>query len=537
MSHEDFCKMVRSLNYEQRGLLIEFITRIVYENDNNKPIQIFFCGPAGSGKTYLLRSLMETVNRFTQRTRSNKCAYLACATTGKAAVNIDGTTIHSALKIPINCKQGSRMPADKLQTMRVDLSEVCTIIIDEVSMMSNNMLNRVGDRLRGCGRDCTNRFEGFHVVFCGDLRQLPPVNAKPVYARPANMLQDQMLWQNLEYYPLVQVVRQSDKKFSDILTKIGDGDKLEDEERALIESRFFDIEYIESCTELESSIRLFHRNEDVNNYNYKVLSNDSAGVIECPAEDVIVGCANNHQRTSTMQRLNKMDVSATGYLSKMLCLVLGRPYMLTQNMDKNDHLVNGAMGILKHCELGVKDGNEYVKRLWIEFDDEQCGAELRLKYRQHMIKHKILDSYTPIVRRKLSISLNSKVIKVKRKQFPVLPANAITIHKSQGASFDKVVYEYDRSHEISLVYVALSRARTLEGLFLTNKKKDHRFRHCMKNTNTRVELQNEMRRLETKRLITLYDRCNEFIEEAKEEEAMTIASFNVQSLHAHKKDV
>lgn len=197
MSHEEFCAMVRKLNYRQRGLLLEYMTRLIY---GGEPLQLFFCGPAGSGKTFLLKALMEASNRFTARRNTSKCANLACATTGKAAVNVDGTTIHSALKIPITAREGARMPFDNLQTMRCDMSEVCTIIIDEVSMMSQSILNRVGDRLKACGRDSRDKFGGFHVVFCGDLRQLPPVNAKTVYSRPANMLQDQMLWHNLGYY-------------------------------------------------------------------------------------------------------------------------------------------------------------------------------------------------------------------------------------------------------------------------------------------------------------------------------------------------
>lgn len=212
--------------------------------------------------------------------------------------------------------------------------------------------------------------------------------------------------------------------------------------------------------------------------------------------------------------------------------VLGTPYMVTQNLDKSDRIVNGSIGILKHIETTVKNGEEYVIRVWLELEDEAYGGRLRMKYQQHMIEHRINSKYTPFVRR----DMKSKIIKVKRKQFPLLPSNAQTIHKVQGASSDMIVYEYDRSHELALVYVALSQARSLQGLFPTNRKKDHRFRHCMKD-NSCVKLQNEFKRLETKRLITIVDTCQKFLQTAKSNSAVTIASLNVQSVYAHSKDV
>lgn len=216
----------------------------------------------------------------------------------------------------------------------------------------------------------------------------------------------------------------------------------------------------------------------MDDYNYKRLAADTAGMMEVLADDIITGCANNHQRTSTLQKLNKMENTATGYLPRRLCLVLGTPYMVTQNLDTADRIVNGAIGILKHIETTVKNGEEYVSRVWLLFDDQACGAKIRLKYQQHMVEHRIDRRYTPFVRRELPINMKSRIIKFKRRQFPLLPSNAQTIHKVQGASFDMVVYEYDRSHKLALVYVA----SPLTSPVVDQAKKYMRFMACF-NTN------------------------------------------------------
>lgn len=192
-------------------LTLELVYRLT--QPASLPLQVFFTGPAGAGKSYVLKALMETANRFTVRTDVNKCALVAWATTGKAAVNIDGTTVHTAFNISINTKRRLPLRSDVLQTMKCDFLGIKTIIVDEVSMMSSDMLLQVGDRLRVLGQNPTEPFGGMNIIFCGDLRQLPPVNARAVYIRPPNMLQDNMLWQNLKYYPLTEVMRQSDIVF------------------------------------------------------------------------------------------------------------------------------------------------------------------------------------------------------------------------------------------------------------------------------------------------------------------------------------
>lgn len=199
-------------------------------------------------------------------------------------------------------------------------------------------------------------------------------------------------------------------------------------------------------------------------------------------------------------------------------------------MDKADRLINGSFGYLRYVEM---DDNGEILRLWIEFSDSNAGKVLRLKYGAHAQALQLSSKWTPLVRREGVIDIKSKIIKVRRKQFPVVPAHAMSIHKSQGGTYDQVVYEYSKSHDISLIYVAMSRAKTLEGLFLTNKKLDHQFYHC-RTAKGRQNLRTEFQRLEQNQLVTVVDECTDFLEQS---DCPTISYFNVQSLNAHSLDV
>ncbi|GFW36683.1 uncharacterized protein TNCV_1956831 [Trichonephila clavipes] len=94
-----------------------------------------------------------------------------------------------------------------------------------------------------------------------------------------------------------------------------------------------------------------------------------------------------------------------------------------------------------------------------------------------LCKRDVLDlKWTPIVTRAVNIPLGGN-IKCRPNQFPVVSASAITIHKSQGGTFYEVVFNYDKSEQIQLVYVALSRVTSIDGLYLTNDKDGSKFYH------------------------------------------------------------
>jgi len=103
MDKEDINRLMRSTNYRQKGLLLHVISHII-NADTEEPLQIFLTGPAGCGKTFEINLLREIYNRFCH-TDGYCNAYVTCASMGKAAVAIEGTTVHTAFKITIGRPQ------------------------------------------------------------------------------------------------------------------------------------------------------------------------------------------------------------------------------------------------------------------------------------------------------------------------------------------------------------------------------------------------------------------------------------------------
>jgi Cdc6-like AAA superfamily ATPase len=178
VSKEEYCALMRLTNSEQRELILEVRHRL--HKPDREPIQVFFTGPAGCGKTFTLKALMETYNRYTQEHNSMHNAYVACASTGKAAVALGGVTVHAAFRLTIS-RQTHQLSREVLQTYRHLLGNVNCVIIDEVSMCSSHLFYAVNSRLQAMTGVYDTHFGGLDLFACGDLKQHAPVSAAPVY--------------------------------------------------------------------------------------------------------------------------------------------------------------------------------------------------------------------------------------------------------------------------------------------------------------------------------------------------------------------
>ncbi|XP_062713898.1 uncharacterized protein LOC115261586 [Aedes albopictus] len=533
MSKQDYCAMVRKTNAEQRDLVLQVIDNLHCYDDSRKPLQLFFTGPAGCGKTFTLHILMETYNRFSQAHNAQNNAYVACASTEKAAVAIGGTTVHSAFHITMDRRHHGKLGFELLQLYRHSFANVKLIIVDEISMIGANIFNTVHTRLQSITGEYDLPFGGKDMILCGDFRQLPPVNARPAYKPASINIGGAVLWQTLRYFPLTQVMRQTDVEFSSILTKIGNGERLSEEETKLVESRFRTVEW---CKEnVPNAIRLYHRNSAVDMYNNDALNNREG--CDCTAEDIISGYKDGAQLASARTKLHKMSVAETGCLPYLLRLVPRMSYMITTNVEVGDGIVNGAIGELMHIEYPDDDQQQSPLRLWFKFENDAVGAQLRVKSRPIVFSKPgvLQQDWTPIYKRSANVKLSS-AIKCKRIQFPIVSACALTIHKSQGGTFTEIVVDYDKSQEQQLVYVAMSRVSSLQGLYLTNSTNSFVFHHGKgSNTPKMKELRDEMQRLQNHRLVTISDELITFV--GNGEQSAVLVSLNVQSLNAHSADV
>lgn len=152
-----------------------------------------------------------------------------------------------------------------------------------------------------------------------------------------------------------------------------------------------------------------------------------------------------------------------------------------------------------------------------------------------MIANQISRIAVPIGRRSATIHLNNnKTINTKRSHLPLVCACATTIHKSQGSTYSEVVYAYDKKHSQSLVYVALSRVASIEGLWITAMADDLHFYHGRRAVTSMTHLQDEFRRLSMNCLDTVDKKLIQLIHERK---GLSIFTLNCQSLRAHSEDL
>ncbi|GFU32211.1 ATP-dependent DNA helicase [Trichonephila clavipes] len=395
---------MRRANEEQREILFHTMHHLISTDEPmREPLLIYLTGPA------------------------------ACASTGKAATAIGGSTVHSALSISLS----RLMPLniEKANQYRTLFKFVKVLIIDEISMVSAELLEQINARLKQITGLFTKDFGGLDVILIGDLRQLPPVKATPIFKQIKRKITGETPWRKFKQFELKQVMRQENRQFSEILTKIGDGNILTEEELKVMESRFITKEEAQSvCPE---GIRLLFTNAAVNAYNYSVLNSVDDKIISV-ASDVITGCHNPEQENFVRQKLHKMKTDETG----------GLPY-----------------------ELILRDENGDIIRIWLKFP-KSCGRKQATKLRNVSSRLNLDDDdAVPITSQTSSVALNNnKTIIAKRKHFPLVSALAMTIHKSQGGTYDAIVYEYDRKHPRELVYVALSRVTKIEGLFMVTKE-------------------------------------------------------------------
>lgn len=529
MSKQDYCAIVRKTNLEQRKLILHLIDDLnSFSDEPNDPIQVFLTGPAGCGKTFTVRILMETSNRYTQSHTSLYNAYVVCASTGKAAVALNGGTIHSTFGISLANKRNSKLSFEKLQLYRNAFGNGKTVFVDEISMVGAENFNTMHTRLQSITGNYDAPFGGVCFFAIGDLNQLPPVNALPVFKACRDSIQGPTLWRSLKLHHLKQVMRQSDVEFSSILTKIGSGEALTPAEAELIESRFRTPEW---CKEHKpDAVRLFHTNANVENYNAEVLK-DMPGETFI-AQDSYTGYLNAEQLASARRKVHQMKYTDTGCLSFMLCLVVDMPYMITTNIETEDGLVNGAIGKLKLIEHCEDDSEERISRLWMKFENDAIGAVLRSKSRSR--PDNVDRDWVPVMKRTVSFKVGS--ITCKRVQFPLVSACALTVHKSQGGTFSEIVFDYSKRQDQQLVYVGLSRVTSLEGLFLTDSTGENKFYHARQcNTPRMVDLRTEQKRLRNHQLVTHSDQLEDFLEST--DHTSSLISFNVQSLNAHHEDV
>lgn len=396
--------------------LQDILNELEHSRDN-----YFITGKAGTGKSTLLQIFRDT-------TRKN---IVVLAPTGVAALNVRGQTIHSFFGFPPQLidKRTIEKRVNHRFYARLD-----TIIIDEISMVRADILDHINYFLQ-LNRHDPRPFGGVQMLWFGDIFQLPPVVATPfereyfktIYKSPY-FFDAQVMHTGYKYFTiqLKKIYRQKERRFIQILDAI--------------RHKQLDDHLLESINERVQSprhpdhllITLTTRNDKVNFINLQELQKLSG-----PAQ---------------IYQAEICGVFDPPYYPTDLALKLkaGAQVMMLKN-DLQKRYVNGTLGrveIIKEDELVISIQDADGKKQFIGL--EKNTWEL-MKYRLNQqegnrIESEVIGTFT---------------------QYPLRLAWAVTIHKSQGKTFDFINVDLDRgAFEHGQTYVALSRCRTLDGLFL-----------------------------------------------------------------------
>ena len=355
MADNEINSLIRSLNEKQREVFNAVNswarkTVMNYSAENAveiEPLHLFITGGAGTGKSHLIKtidaSLKKTLNYKSQNLDTLKV--LKLAPTGVAASNIDGSTIHSSLGIPVSC-QGMQIPKlsnKRRSLLRIKYEDLKVIIIDEISMVSNKLFLHMHQRLLdifGYANNCDKPFAGLTIIVEGDFYQLPPVLQRPVFGDYYDEIFNiYHLWKVFKMCELTEVMRQKgDSRLIDLLNNIRVG-KLSESDKELLKNRF-----VETDSELfpEDVVHIFSENEPARLHNNFMLGKVNQESFTLNAIDQVPEKVPQH----IYDRILGQRQSQTSGLAFKLTVKVGAKVMLTYNVDTSDKLSNGKIGTM-----------------------------------------------------------------------------------------------------------------------------------------------------------------------------------------------
>jgi len=394
-----------TLSAEQKALLN------IMENSHQ---HMYITGRAGAGKSVLLREFRVTTHKRA----------IVVAPTGIAAINVEGATIHSTFKLPpdVFTKSKGLQENERLSTL---LRRTDVLVIDEISMVRADLIDAINERFQQAN-ESEEAFGGAQLLMFGDCYQLPPVVARSlaVYfekVHGGNFFFNALIWKRCEFkiYELTQVFRQSDPTFKEALNAVRDG-TVTDDQIKILNSR----------------------------YGVKV---PTEGTVTLAPTNALVTKINQTKLDQLKEKNFTYRATITGNMKQsafpteeFLQLKVGAQIVMLKNSTEGKW-VNGTVGKIE--ELTDESIKVNIKGTVYTLEPETWD-ETKYTYdpETQKIEQEVVSSFT---------------------QYPIRLAWALTIHKSQGQTYESVEVDLTTAtFAPGQLYVALSRATSLEGLYL-----------------------------------------------------------------------
>jgi hypothetical protein len=431
-------KTVTTFIPDTTNTLFQLAADLINQSGRN----IFLTGKAGTGKTTFLKYIRET------------CAkqMAVVAPTGVAAINAGGVTIHSFFQLPF----GPFLPETKgftkndtsvnrhnlISRLRFNsekrkvLQQLELLIIDEISMVRCDMMDAVDTVLRYFRKRPYEKFGGVQVLFIGDMFQLPPVikdaewkMLNEYYDSPYFFSSHVIKGEPPLYIEFDKIYRQSEEKFIRVLNQVRNNE-MDEDALHILESRY---QPNIRRSKNDGYIILTTHNEQARNTNLSALQNLEGKVSQYDAQI-------------------ENDFPENAYpAEEILYLKAGAQVMFIKNdtADRGKRYFNGKIGIVTKLE---------EDKIFVKCPDDTSEIEVT-KEKWENIRYSV---------DKISQAMKEDVLG-SFTQFPLRLAWAITIHKSQGLTFEKAIIDAGEAFAPGQVYVALSRCTSLDGLILKSK--------------------------------------------------------------------
>ena len=468
LSRDENYNMCSQLNQGQLEIF-NYVMRYAVEymlNERNgkplpDPIYVFLSGAGGVGKSYVTKAMIENLRnvlKFHLQDFGTQPSVSVTASTGKAACDINGTTLHTGFILPL---QGRRtlQEGSVLNSLKKKYRYLNMIITDEISMTGLYTFDSLNTQLQKI-KDDKRDYGGVSIIAIGDLFQLPPVKMLVIYHLIKNRINDP--WLKFKLHELTEIVRQSgDPEFAALLLRLREGKHTPDD--------------IAEIKMLEDT--------DTTNWPHEVthlyMTNYLAG---CRNDECL---AKLESETCSIKTINAKDqgpknttvpedlsFSLTGNMKKRLRICEGAKIMLTKNLDIEDKLVNGTLATITKLDRVGNDiyGNP-IGRVYVKCDNESAGS----KYKDARLIQEL--KYCVPVQPEV-VKFNYKGKEITRKQFPFILAHGMTTHKSQGCTIDYFVADLDRTpapgkkknHSVTegMFYTMLSRGKERKNIKLSN---------------------------------------------------------------------